>query len=131
MGDLTGRCLCGAVRYRAPTQPKWTALCHCDSCRRACSAPVVAWMGFAAEEVSWSGPRQTYQSSTIATRSFCGTCGSQMSFESTRWPGELHLYAVSLDDPTAYTPDLHCHVGEQLPWVHMPDGLPRHEATAS
>lgn len=126
----TGRCLCGAVRYALAAQPKWTALCHCESCRRACSAPVVAWMGFAPEQVAWQGKRVFYQSSDIATRGFCPQCGTQLSFESTRWPGEIHLYAVSLDDPASYTPQLHCHTGEHLDWLNVQDDLPRYNKTA-
>lgn len=126
----TGGCLCGAVRYALAAPPKWTALCHCESCRRAASAPVVAWMGFAPEQVAWTGQRTRYRSSPIATRTFCPVCGSQMSFESTRWPGEIHLYGVSLDDPEAYVPDLHCYTDEHLSWLQVADDLPRHARSA-
>ena len=114
-----GRCLCGALRYQARGAPKWTALCHCESCRRSASAPIVAWMGYTPKTVSWAGERAFYKSSEIATRGFCPTCGSQMSFESTRWPGELHLYAASLDDPSLYRPQLHCHHAEHLGWLQI------------
>ncbi len=127
---LTGRCLCGSVRYSAPATPEWTALCHCESCRRSASSPVVAWMGFPADRVTWTGTRSFYQSSAIARRGFCPTCGTQMSFESTRWSGEIHLYAASLDDPDRYSPDLHCHHAERLGWLHLSDDLPKHPATA-
>ena len=125
-----GGCLCGAVRYILSAPPKWTALCHCESCRRAASAPVVAWMGFAPEQVVWTGDRSHYNSSDIATRSFCPTCGSQMSFESSQWPGEIHLYGVSLDDPEAFVPELHCHTAEHLGWLHLADDLPRYPRSA-
>ncbi|MEM7378836.1 MAG: GFA family protein, partial [Pseudomonadota bacterium] len=131
--DAVGRaggCLCGAVRYRVASAPKWTALCHCESCRRAASAPVVAWMGFEVEQVSWQGERQFYKSSEIALRSFCPSCGSPMSFESTRWPGEVHLYGASLDAPDTFVPQLHCHRGEHLAWLRIDDTLPSFEATA-
>ncbi len=132
MGEpISGRCLCGAVRYHTDGPPDWTALCHCESCRRACSAPVVAWMGFQAGSVTWVGARSFYRSSPIATRGFCSTCGTQMSFESTRWPGEIHLYAVSSDTPETYTPDLHCHYGERLAWLHISDTLEKHPGTAN
>ena len=130
MEDFTGRCQCGAVRYTAAAKPLWTALCHCESCRRAASAPVVAWMGFETDQVDWTGDRSFYQSSEIAKRGFCAFCGTQMSFESTAWPGEIHLYAASLDDPTRYAPELHCHHAERLPWLHLGDDLPKHAATA-
>lgn len=130
MALLTGRCLCGAVRYAAPGRPKWTALCHCESCRRSSSAPVVAWMGFAPGDVAWTGARAFYQSSKIAKRGFCPTCGTQMSFESARWPDEIHLYGASLDDPERFSPSLHCHYAERLSWLHLSDDLPRFPSTA-
>lgn len=130
MTETTGRCLCGAVRFAAPEAPKWTALCHCESCRRAASGAVVAWIGFEASDVRWTGERRFYASSPHARRGFCPTCGTQMSFESTRWPGELHLYATALDDPGRYRPQLHCHAAEQLPWLRLDDDLPRFPATA-
>ena len=127
---VTGRCLCGDVRYETKGQPLWTALCHCESCRRSASAPVVAWMGFADGDVTWTGTRAFFASSDIATRGFCPRCGTQMSFVSTRWPGEVHLYGVSRDDPQAYRPDLHCHYAERLDWLSISDGLPKHAGTA-
>ena len=130
MADITGRCLCGAIRYRADAPPLWTTMCHCDSCRRACSAPIVAWMGFATESVSWTGKRAFYASSPQATRGFCPTCGTQMSFESTHWPGEIHLFAVSSDQPERYTPQSHCHFAERLEWLGINDDLPKWPATA-
>ncbi len=130
MAEISGRCLCGQVRYATTTSPLWTALCHCESCRRACSAPVVAWMGFAPADVQWHGTRKFYQSSKIGTRGFCPECGSQMSFESTRWPGEIHLYAVSMDDPECYVPQLQCHHDERLGWLHLADDLPTFPASA-
>jgi len=42
----SGRCLCGNIKFETNSEPIWTALCHCESCRRACSAPLVAWMSF-------------------------------------------------------------------------------------
>ncbi|MEO0989816.1 MAG: GFA family protein [Pseudomonadota bacterium] len=127
---VTGRCLCGAVTYRTEGPPKWAVMCHCESCRRACSAPLVAWMSFAAGTVKWTGERRFYQSSEIGKRSFCPSCGTQLSFETTRWPGEIHLYAVSRDDPQNYSPDLHCHYAERLKWLNVADTLDKHPGTA-
>ncbi|MEM6385178.1 MAG: GFA family protein [Pseudomonadota bacterium] len=126
----TGGCLCGAIRYELTGKPKWTALCHCESCRRAASAPVVAWMGYQLARVAWIGTRSFFNSSAHAKRSFCPTCGSPMSFESTRWPGEIHLYGASLDDPEAYAPELHCYTEEHLSWLTVADDLPRFARSA-
>ena len=131
MAQPSGRCQCGNISYIAANAPKWTALCHCESCRRAASAPIVAWMGFETEQVTWAGTQSFYHSSKIARRGFCPTCGTQMSFQSTAWPGEIHLYAVSLDEPDDYKPQLHCHHGEALAWLHVQDDLPRFDAKAA
>jgi hypothetical protein len=70
-------------------------------------------------------PPATYQSSPDAWRDFCPTCGSQMTYRSSRFPDETHFYAASLDDPAIYTPTAHVHTDEILPWVHLNDGLTR------
>ena len=36
----------------------------------------------------------------------------------------------AMDAPANYKPTLHAYVREQLPFVHMPDGLPRHPKTS-
>ena len=87
-------------------------------------------MGFAVEDVVWKGERAFYKSSDIASRGFCPSCGTQMSFESTRWNGEIHLHGVSRDDPENYVPQLHCHTAEHLEWLRIEDDLPRYSATA-
>jgi hypothetical protein len=87
-------------------------------------------MGFAPEDVTWQGQRKFYRSSKIASRGFCPDCGTQMSFESTRWPGEIHLYGASRDDPENFEPELHCHYAERLAWLHMADDLPKYATTA-
>jgi hypothetical protein len=42
-GELTGGCLCGAVRYRTGTPNVPPTLCHCTSCRRATGAHAVGF----------------------------------------------------------------------------------------
>ena len=53
-----------------------------------------------------------------------------MSFESTRWPGEIHLYAISLDDPQKYEPQLHCHYAERVDWLNSLDALQKYDVSA-
>ncbi len=126
-----GRCLCGAVRFVAHGAPRWVAHCHCESCRRATSSPFTTFAGHLREEVIWSGtPAAVYRSSPGVERSFCGCCGSPMSFAGERWPEEIHLFVPSFEDPAALSPEMHVHAAEQLPWVHLHDHLPRYQRTA-
>jgi hypothetical protein len=53
-----------------------------------------------------------------------------MSYAGERWPGETHLFVSSFEDPAAFFPQVHVHVGEQLPWVHLDDHLPRYVQTS-
>lgn len=130
---LSGRCLCGAVRYQFEGVPLWCAHCHCESCRRQTSAVFASFVGVRSEDIAWSGSgRRRYQSSPGVHRTFCGDCGSPMTYESeTRWPGETHLHIGSLDEPNAVAMGAHVHVDEQLSWIEVLDQLPRFGATGS
>lgn len=114
---MRGHCLCGACRFECRGPSNWVGHCYCESCRRATASPVTTWFGHPKESVSWSGdiPR-SYESSTGQVRTFCGTCGTPLSYESTRYPGEIHLYAALLDTPDLILPTTVYHEDERLPW---------------
>jgi hypothetical protein len=119
------------VRFVAEGEPRWVAHCHCESCRRATSAPIATYAGFAAAKVEWSGEAPAeFGSSPGVVRRFCRRCGSPMSFADDNWPGEIHVFVASFEDPAGFAPTLHVHAGEQLPWIHLADGLPRYALTA-
>ena len=125
-----GGCLCGAVRYRCVGEPLWVAHCHCKSCRRACGSVVLPWAGIASEnfEIIKGSPR-SHESSKGVRRGFCGNCGTPLTFESERYPGEVHITVGSLDDPEALPPRGHVFTEEQISWLHIEDGLPRFAKT--
>ncbi len=124
----TGHCLCGDLAYEYQGDPLWHAYCHCESCRRQTSSPVAAFVGVLAGSFRYTkGAPAHYASSPGVIRSFCGRCGSPMSFEGVNSPGEIHIYAGTLSDPTAFSPTEHVYVAEQLPWFDVADDLPRHE----
>src|SRR3954469_14562944 len=100
-----GGCLCSAVRFVVDGAPKWTSYCHCASCRRHTGAPVSAYAGFEAVKVRFTrGTPTLYVSSPGVKRGFCARCGSTLSYEGERWPGELHLHVGAFDDPAALAP---------------------------
>ena len=125
--DQTGHCLCGATRYAFdPAAIQFQAICHCASCRRAAGAPFVGWIGVTDGAWTWTGtPPATFASSPGVTRTFCATCGTPLTYASTRWPGETHFSAATLSDPTAFRPTLHVNHDEALPWAAGDDTLPR------
>ncbi len=126
-----GGCLCGALRFEAHGKPLWIAHCHCRSCRRNTGSAFATFVGYKQEQVRIvEGTRQSYASSPGVSRSFCGTCGTPLSYAAEHYPGEIHLYVSTLDRPEAFEPGAHVHVGEQLPWLHLDDGLPRFLTTS-
>ena len=121
-----GGCLCGAVRYRADGPPKWVAHCHCQSCRRQTGGAFATYAGFAADRFEFTqGAASARESSPGVTRRFCDACGTPLTYESERWPGEVHIHLGTLDDPGALSPQAHVYTDEQLPWLHLADNLPR------
>lgn len=117
-----GGCLCGAVRFRAEGPAKWTAYCHCASCRRHTGAPVSAYAGFERAQVVFTeGEPAHFASSAGVVRGFCGVCGSTLSYEGERWPTELHLHIGAFDRPEALAPTDHAFAEERLSWMSIAD----------
>ena len=127
-----GGCLCGAVRYRCVGEPLWVIYCHCNSCRRASGSVVLPWTSIAVEnfEIIRGLPRSNASSEGVK-RGFCGDCGTPLTFESERYPNEVHITVGSLDDPDDLPPQAHVFTEEQIAWLHIEDGLPRFAKTGS
>lgn len=116
----TGRCFCGAVRFEARGEPRFISNCHCESCRRAASAPSVTWAGFKTANVTFEGDTmRAYASSPGVTRSFCGACGSPLAFHGERWAGETHIPVCAFDKPEELAPDSDHFENEKLPWAAL------------
>ena len=116
---VEGGCLCGGVRFRIGLPTLWAAHCHCTMCRRAHGAAFVTWVGVAAErfEITRGASHlHRYQSSAAATRSFCNVCGSSLTFESSRWPGEVHVVLANLDGIIDREPDAHVYWADHVSW---------------
>ena len=112
MADLSGRCRCGAVAWRAVRSPFREVLCHCRDCRAAAGGTPVGWIGFAKPAVTWTGARHFRATAPGVTRGACPACGTALSYMCTRWPGELHVAAATLDDPAAFAAEAHLHCAE-------------------
>ena len=132
MSTKRGRCLCGAVTFEYSGEENWRAHCHCESCRRQTSSPFTTFMGVPNGAWRFTGEEpKVFVSSPGVRRRFCGTCGAPVAYEADIFPDEIHFYAASLEDPIGFEPERHVHTGEQLPWIHLADGLPRHQRGSS
>lgn len=128
--EHSGGCLCGAIRFRTTANPLGVVYCHCQSCRRHTASAVAIFAGFAEEAVSFTqGVPAVFESSPDVWRSFCGRCGSPISYRAARYPGEVHFYIGVMDRPEQYVPQTHVYYGEHIPWFDTKDDLPRFERT--
>ena len=122
-----GGCLCGRVRYKVHGEPIWAGHCHCESCRRHTGSLVASFAGFDPSRVEWTGEaRAIYHSSPGVRRGCCARCGTPMSYESDRFPGETHLYLGTLDDPERFQAQFHVFHAERVRWFEIDDDLPRY-----
>lgn len=123
---VTGRCFCGATRYRIDAPVLFQVHCHCESCRRATGAAMASWLGARMDAFHWlTQPPLTHTSSPGRHWDRCATCGSPLAYRTSRFPDEIHLHAATLDAPETFIPEEHVHWDEHLPWLHLADRLPR------
>lgn len=123
----SGRCLCGGLRYTVNRPPLWIGHCHCESCRRNTGSAMASFVGVAADAfIVTYGSLSSYESSPGVRRSFCPRCGTPLTYESERFPGEVHVYLGTLDDPNQFRPEFHVHCSERIPWFEVRDALPRY-----
>ncbi len=122
---LTGGCLCGATRYEADGAPYHATNCHCSMCRRAAGAAYVSWFSVRRADFRFTQAQPAaYRSSDHATRRFCATCGTPLTFETTRHPDEIDVTTCSLDDPGALPPHDQVETATRLAWVSLEPALP-------
>lgn len=133
---LRGRCLCGAIRYELTPPTAFVSHCHCETCRRAHAAPFVTWTKVPSTRLALTGTLTAYESSPGVTRSFCGRCGTQMTFvadrpEGTKGEHDVYVPLATLVDAPDQLPDSHVSWEEHAPWIEGQEHLPRlHAKTA-
>ncbi len=119
-----GGCLCGAVRYQIGEPARFSSICHCRDCQRATGSPVSGFVGVALENFALlAGEQAIYESSPGVRRGFCRQCGTSLTYAGDPWPGEIHIYTATLDDPTVLPPSVHSMMTDNVTWFVTDDDL--------
>lgn len=122
---IDGGCLCGAVRYRAWGRAYGITHCHCATCRKASGAPFVTWAGFDADKFVFTrGDPVSYASSGHVRRTFCGQCGTALTYRRGDLPDSIDVTLGSMDAPEALSPEDHTWTESRLSWIAFADHLP-------
>ena len=125
---VEGGCFCRAVRYRIEGVPRRVTHCHCLHCRQTSGAPFLTWAEFDfASFTIVAGAPARFESRPLVTRQFCGSCGTQLTYQNAETSGSIDVTACSLDRPDAVTPEDHVWAVRVLPWMKLDDGLPRYK----
>lgn len=126
---LIGGCRCGFIRYQVRGEPMYTALCHCNDCRKSAGAPMVAWAAYPESSfLVLCGTPRTFNSSGSSHRSFCPECGTGLFFRNPEvLPGLVDIQIATLDEPEALPPQIHIQTAERLHWMNHLADLPHFE----
>jgi hypothetical protein len=121
-----GGCACGAVRYVMNATPILSYACHCTDCQHLTGSAFIlsAWIEKTEVELL-SGDLTACKLSTGehgSTVHFCPRCGTSIWTEYS--PGFWFVRLTTLDNQTAYPPDMHIFTRSKQPWLNLSDAVP-------
>jgi hypothetical protein len=104
---LSGGCACGRIRFAAELSSFDAYLCHCRMCQRASGNISLALTNLPQSAVTWSVEPDWYDSSAIAQRPFCASCGTSLGFRYRTGTNKMDLTVAAFDDPSRFVPKHH------------------------
>lgn len=129
--DITGGCLCRAVRYSISAAPIVTRTCWCRVCQYIGAGSATVNVCFPSAALRVSGELRDYSlvadSGNVAHRRFCPTCGTHLFSASEARAHLVFVRAGSLDDPELARPALTIWTASAPSWACFDERLPRTE----
>jgi hypothetical protein len=125
----TGGCLCGKVRYRIPSTPLATVICHCRHCQRQAGTAFSVVAVIPRSALDLEGKLTIFEdrgaSGQKVFRQFCGSCGSPIltDTERAREQGIIFIKAGTFDDVSDLKPTTHCWTKHAQPWLSLPESV--------
>jgi hypothetical protein len=128
MADLyEGRCVCKAVHFAAHGAPLRSHACHCTFCQRRTGSAFAEVAYFKAENVEVAGGQlseyvhHSDASGRWLRMAFCATCGTCITIELERRPGEIGVHVGTLDNPTKLAIKRHIWVSSAQGFTRIPE----------
>ena len=130
--ELTGRCYCGAVRYRVEGEPIFRGQCHCRECQYISGGHPNVVMGMPEPGFAYTkGSPKPFRRKDLenpVTREFCPECGTHLLTRTSNLPGAVLLKIGTLDDPSVFGgPQMVIFTVDKQSFHHVPDGVPAFE----
>ncbi|MEY2514207.1 MAG: hypothetical protein QOJ89_1565 [bacterium] len=130
--SLTGRCLCGGVRFELSAAPKVAGYCHCTRCQRrsGTASSVQARIDGSALAILrgdelltwWRHPDGGFE------KGFCGACGAHLFSRNPDDHAQAAVRFAAFDSDPGIRPSFRQFVAYAVAWEPIPDdGLPRYD----
>lgn len=128
---LTGRCMCGGVRFEI-TEPLGAAgYCHCTRCQRRTGTSSSAQARLAPGSltiVAGEDLIRSFDPPDGFAKLFCAACGSALFGRHPQDPNVLSVRLGTLEGDPGVRPSFHQYTAYASSWEPLPDdGLPRFE----
>jgi hypothetical protein len=86
----------------------------------------VAWVTVRTEAFAFEGEAPArFASSPGVERTFCGRCGSSLTYAHVSRPAEIDITTATLDDPEAFAPTKEIFTAERVSWSTPNPDLPQ------
>jgi len=126
--EITGGCLCRAVRYRISAAPITARVCWCRLCQYLASGSGTVNACFPREAVAIEGELRDFvsvaDSGNTMHRRFCPVCGTQLMSEAAERPHLVFVRAGTLDDRELIRPAATIWTSQAPSWACLDKGLP-------
>jgi len=127
-----GGCLCNSIRYRITGVPIAQSFCHCRSCRLAAGAPSVAWIVVKRSDFAFvTGDPVRFRSSPLVVRTFCGKCGTPLTYQHDESPDTIDVTTATLDVPEAFPPNREIWLEHKIAWEPLDENLQHFQRSSS
>ena len=123
-----GGCLCGAVRYEIAGEPMMSGFCYCQMCQKQSGSGHAFHAMFPENAFRAQGATKGYtwtaDSGHKVTTEFCPTCGSPLFGRSSGYPGMVTVRVASLDNQSAFEPQMAVYTKRRQTWDRDIPSLP-------
>jgi hypothetical protein len=127
--NITGGCLCGAVRYTSTAAPLITRVCWCRLCQYIGAGSGTVNVAFQAASFTIRGEAHDYRSiadsGNVMHRRFCPRCGVHLFSGAEARPQLIFVRAGTLDDPELARPSVTIWTAQAPSWACIDPAIAR------
>jgi len=128
---VTGRCLCGAVRWQSSEPPITTRVCWCRDCQYLGAGSGTVGACFRVATFTVAGTTSDYSSVADSGnrmhRRFCPRCGTPLFSEAESRPHLIFARVGTFDDPELAKPAMTIWTASAPTWACIDDACPHSE----